>query len=159
MRTPLRAGAAVALCACVAGCAVLRVSSVPSAAVTPVEASAIAPEQAGDALAIGKSTKADVIAALGKTMAISFDSGFELWVYQIKGDPPAKAAGAERARQKTEFVVLFNPSTHRASPSRLEFALRQCPPRPKGHSAAAGPDGRSRVAPGSRTLTLSQIRT
>ena len=57
--------------------------------------------QAG-VVTIGKSTKSDVLAALGKTTVVSFDSGFEVWVYQIKDETPV--AG------KTEFVVLFAPS-------------------------------------------------
>ena len=57
---------------------------------------------ANDAILIGW-TKADVIAALGETTAIRFDSGFEVWAYQWgpQGPPLAKT---------DEFVVLFTPS-------------------------------------------------
>ena len=51
----------------------------------------------------GKSTKADVLAALGKTTAISFDSGYEIWVYHVK-------EAARRDARPAEFVVLFDPS-------------------------------------------------
>ena len=67
-----------------------------------------AAHSASDAITVGKSTRADVMAARGKTAGISFDSGFEVWVYQVPGDAPAK-----RSREKpvaTELVVLFAPS-------------------------------------------------
>ena len=44
---------------------------------------------------VGKSTKADVLAVLGKSASIAFDSGYEVWAYQ---------AGT------SEFVILFAPS-------------------------------------------------
>lgn len=79
----------------------------------------VSAHKARDAVAIGKSTKADVLAALGKTQVIGFDSGFEVWVYRYLGDAPAKASPAERsepaasargASGQAEFVVLFAPS-------------------------------------------------
>ena len=72
-----------------------------------------------DAITIGKSTRADVIATLGKTTIISFDSGFEVWVYQFKADTPTATSWAERfgfARSdkgksgNSELVVLFEQS-------------------------------------------------
>ena len=58
--------------------------------------------QADAAIAAGKSTKADVLAALGPATVIRFESGFEVWVY--RGKPlRAPATGAE-------FVILFAPS-------------------------------------------------
>lgn len=88
MRTLLYASAAWVLCAWVSGCAT------PAASLTAVTA-----HKAVDAVIIGKSTKADVVAALGKTKGVSFDSGFEVWAYQVAG-----------AADRTEFVVLFAPS-------------------------------------------------
>jgi len=117
MKTLFHAGVVYAFCACVAGCAVPGASSVTTATATPVNT--ISAYNAKDAITIGKSTKADVIAALGKTTVISFDSGFEVWVYQIKGATPAKLSWWERIEHagsekgtlgKTEFVVLFAPS-------------------------------------------------
>lgn len=114
MKALFQTGVVYAFCACVAGCAVLGTSPVTTATATP--ASIISADNARDAITVGKSTKADVIAVLGKTTVISFDSGFEVWVYQIKGDTPAKvswwerADSEKRARGKSEFVVLFAPS-------------------------------------------------
>ncbi len=119
MKTPFHAGVAFAFCACVAGCAVPRASSVTTASATLIGTKTISAHDAKDAIAIGKSTKAVVMAALGKTTVISFDSGFEVWVYQVKGGTPAKASGVDRIEHagsekgtlgKTEFVVLFAPS-------------------------------------------------
>jgi hypothetical protein len=51
---------------------------------------------AGDALGPGRSTKADVRAALGEATVVDFPSGYEVWVYR---EPPA-----------AELVLLFAPS-------------------------------------------------
>jgi hypothetical protein len=102
MKTLVRAGMVVAICTIVAGCAGPE-ELVATAATPPIPA-----EDARNAITIGKSTKADVIASLGKTTVVSFDSGYEVWVYRYKGD--ASAGSAQGARGKTEFVVLFAPS-------------------------------------------------
>jgi hypothetical protein len=47
-------------------------------------------------LAIGQSTKSDVRAALGEGTVVSFDSGYEVWVY--------------RQPDVAELVLLFEPS-------------------------------------------------
>ena len=54
---------------------------------------------ASDALSIGKSSKADVRAALGQGTVIDFDSGYAVWLYREK---PAK--------QASELALLFAPS-------------------------------------------------
>ena len=46
-------------------------------------------------LTIGKTTKADVRAALGDAVVVDFASGYEVWVYRGK---------------ETELVLLFDPS-------------------------------------------------
>jgi hypothetical protein len=56
---------------------------------------------AADTLAVGKSTKADVRAALGEAAVVDFATGYEVWVYK------------ERPRDKApapELVLLFDPS-------------------------------------------------
>lgn len=72
-----------------------------------------------DHLVVGKSSKADVMALLGGTKVIRFDSGYEVWVYQYRGDTPSSIplrARLEHAilRKGTldniEFVLLFGPS-------------------------------------------------
>lgn len=50
----------------------------------------------------GQTTKADVVAALGNTTAVKFDSGYEVWVY--------RAGSRESSASKAEFVILFTPS-------------------------------------------------
>ena len=121
MKPLFHAGVVYAFCACVAGCAAPGASPVTTATAA---ASTISADNARDAITIGKSTKADVLAALGKTTVVSFDSGFEVWVYQIigervTGETAARASWVERilhagsdkgTRGKTEFVVLFGPS-------------------------------------------------
>lgn len=68
----------------------------------------VIPSRAADArIEPGKSTKADVLAALGKTTVIAFDSGYEIWVYHVKDEARRETRYETRA---AEFVVLFAPS-------------------------------------------------
>ena len=63
----------------------------------------VTPQAAQAELVPGRSTKADVAAALGPATVLHFDSGYELWVY--------RKPGADRdPRTSSEFVVLFTPS-------------------------------------------------
>lgn len=97
----LRVSAACAICAWLAGCA--TTGETPGATLTKATA---VPERAASAgILIGKSTKADVIAALGRTTAITFDTGFEVWVYHLAGGIASRAQAG-----KTELVLLFAPS-------------------------------------------------
>jgi hypothetical protein len=82
---PFRAAVAFAFSICAAACAGPREPPFTT----------ISARDAGSAVIAGHSTKADVIAALGKTTAVHFDSGFEVWVYQFS---------------KNEYVILFAPS-------------------------------------------------
>jgi hypothetical protein len=95
--TALRIGVALACATIVAGCA-MQPSTTPSAVVTSPRTKVIAAQRLKDAVAIGKSTKADVIASLGETLVISFDTGYEVWVYRLAED------------RRAEFVILFAPS-------------------------------------------------
>ncbi len=95
----LRASAALALCAVLAACAGINPSEAPSL----TNAAGVAPVAARDAVIVGKSTKRDVLAALGKTATVTFDSGYEIWVYHLK------EGAAPRAGQ-AEYLVLFDPS-------------------------------------------------
>ena len=58
-------------------------------------------QNASDSVTVGKSSKTDVLAALGAATVINFDSGYEVWVYRAKSREPAEA--------KAEFVILFSP--------------------------------------------------
>jgi hypothetical protein len=86
--SPRRASLALAFCACLAACATTGepLSRTPASSI---------PANGGSAVTIGKSTKADVIAAYGKTVEIDFDSGFAVWVYRLG---------------TAEFVLLFDPA-------------------------------------------------
>jgi len=70
---------------------------------------------AQSAIAVGKSTKADVMATLGKSMFVPFESGFEVWAYRFKDPseetPPARSKEPPKPPpRETELVVLFAPS-------------------------------------------------
>jgi len=80
--------------------AVDRVRSLPPGVISAPEA-----ERSQSRIVIGQSSKADVVAALGKAIAIvRFDSGYEVWVYRIR---PL----TDKAQQgDTEWVILFAPT-------------------------------------------------
>jgi len=81
-------------CALLAGCAA-----------PPPKPAAPAPNlrELLSSLSVGRSTKADVRAALGEGTVVNFDSGYEVWVYRQPAveKPPTPAA---------ELVLLFEPS-------------------------------------------------
>lgn len=62
----------------------------------------MAMQRAKDLVVTGQATRADVLAALGAATVVSFDSGFEVWVYRTKS-PESKGDSAE-------LVLLFTPS-------------------------------------------------
>jgi len=74
----------------------------PGSARTPTGESP-EPQSAMSRVALGKSTKADVLAALGTAIVVSFDSGYEVWVYRWRGSD-------KTTRAATELVLLFDPS-------------------------------------------------
>ncbi len=98
--------AACLACLCVAGCAGTGMFDPPSDGrgfVHTPTGQPVAPQAAMATIAVGKSHKADVLAALGEAIVIPFDSGYEVWVYRWPGaDKTTRAA--------TELVVLFDPS-------------------------------------------------
>ncbi|MDP3858468.1 MAG: hypothetical protein Q8Q73_11990 [Stagnimonas sp.] len=91
------------MAAALAGCAGTGSLGVRDDAPGFIPARGVTPQAARDAIAIGRSTKADVAAALGKAVVIPFDSGYEVWVYRWRGAQPT-------TRAATELVVLFEPS-------------------------------------------------
>jgi hypothetical protein len=114
----LRLCVTVALPACIVGCASAP-SPDPSTAVTSPLTKPLTVERV-NAVSTGKSTKADVLAALGEALVISFESGYEVWVYRLAGDPPGQetrgrrveraSTGNARSATNPEFVILFAPS-------------------------------------------------
>jgi hypothetical protein len=96
----VNAKAAMAGCALLSACALMQ----PQPKHTPLGPSEIHSARAGeDALAVGKSTKADVRAALGEAAVVDFASGYEVWVYRER-------APEKEPAPKAEFVLLFAPS-------------------------------------------------
>jgi hypothetical protein len=95
---------AFAAFAFIGGCALLQPPP-PAAEPAPLGPGEIlSAPAANDAVTIGKSTKADVMAALGEAAAvIDFSSGYEVWVYREQLREKATPA-------RTEFVLLFGPS-------------------------------------------------
>jgi outer membrane protein assembly factor BamE (lipoprotein component of BamABCDE complex) len=91
-----RISLAAALGAILAGCAG------PAPPPSPLP-QGISPQAAQAAVVPGRSTKTDVLAALGKATVLTFDSGSELWVYRKPGE-------GRDPRTESEFVVLFTPN-------------------------------------------------
>ena len=57
-------------------------------------------QSANDSVTVRKSTKAEVMVTLGAATVITFDSGYEVWVYRAKS--------RESAEAKAELVILFS---------------------------------------------------
>ena len=60
----------------------------------------VAVDRLASTIVPGRTTKAELLAAFGKTTSVVFDSGFEAWLYQ-------SPAGGGRF---SEFVVLIDPA-------------------------------------------------
>lgn len=97
----MRALSAVVLISLLAGCA--QTGTLREDAPGFIQSRGITPQIARDTIAVGRSTKAEVAAALGKATVVPFDSGYEVWVYRWRGAQPT-------TRAATELVVLFEPS-------------------------------------------------
>jgi hypothetical protein len=110
---------AAGLAGCIAGCA-SPPAVPPSAVVAQAQTRLVAADRMKDAVAIGRSTRADVVAALGETLVIRFDTGYEVWVYRLAKDARAQGVTARRGPTPSadkakpdasgEFVILFAPS-------------------------------------------------
>ena len=96
----MRNGFAFACCLSLAACTGPGLFNAGNDA-PPFSNPALSMQSASDSIAIGKTSKADVMAALGPATVINFDSGFEVWVYRAKSREPAET--------KAEFVILFAP--------------------------------------------------
>jgi hypothetical protein len=78
------------------GCAL----TLAACATPPAPPGTVVPEsRLAGAVVPGQTTKAALLASLGPTMSIAFDSGYEVWLYQ------SPAGGGRYA----EFVVLLDP--------------------------------------------------
>ena len=97
----MKALSALVLIALLAGCA--QTGTLREDASGFIQSRGITPQSARDTITVGRSTRADVAAALGKATVIPFDSGYEVWVYRWRGAQPT-------TRAATELVVLFEPS-------------------------------------------------
>ncbi len=93
---------ALATCLFIAGCVLQpQKTTKQEAPLGPAEIRSA--RAASDAIATGKSTKADVRAALGEAVVVSFESGYEVWVYKER-------PGEKRKPPAAELVLLFDPS-------------------------------------------------
>ena len=91
----------IVACLLAGGCVLVEQGTQAEALLGPHEVRSA--QSASDALAIGKSTKAEVRAALGEAVVVDFDSGYAVWVYK---EPPKEKAQPPA----TELVLLFDPS-------------------------------------------------
>ena len=98
--TLIRNGFALAGCLWLAACAGPGLFNAGSGA-SPFSNPALSMQGASEIVTIGKTSKADVMTALGVATVINFDSGYEVWVYRAKSRGPAEA--------KAEFAILFSP--------------------------------------------------
>lgn len=94
--------ALLASCLWLAGCAGPFGFSGAGGAASAFRDPGLSMQAASEAVAIGQSSKQDVMAALGPGTVVRFDSGYEVWVYR-KNPLRSEAANAE-------LVILFAPS-------------------------------------------------
>ena len=80
-----------------------RLTEVISPAANPV---AIRSRQS---VTLGKSTKADVQATLGKARTVRFETGFEVWAYRLIDQAKARKLRDDEPVPESELVVLFDP--------------------------------------------------
>ncbi|WP_309683692.1 hypothetical protein [Polaromonas sp.] len=97
-----RTGLVLACCFWLAGCAGPLGLFGSRDSAPPFRDPAMSMQAASDVVMAGKTSKAEVLAALGPGVVVKFNSGFEVWAYRQK---PAGAAASS-----AEFVVLFAPS-------------------------------------------------
>ena len=93
---------AVLICLAAAGCASPSAVSNTQARVPALRDPVMSIQSANASIAIGTSTRAEVLAALGPASVVKFDSGYEVWVY--RGKSP------NTATKPAELVILFAPS-------------------------------------------------
>ena len=84
-----------------AGCAVPGLFQ-SAQSTSPFRDPGMSMQTASDAVVVGQSTKAEVANVLGTGTVVTFDSGFEVWVYRTN-------ASSDSAN-KAELVILFAPS-------------------------------------------------
>lgn len=66
--------------------------------------------RARNSIALGRSTKADVAAGVGKAKVVRFDTGFEIWAYRFIDQQKARKLGKDEPAPESELVVLFDRS-------------------------------------------------
>jgi hypothetical protein len=96
----LRCASFIVAGAVMCGCA--GPSAPPQQGAALSRATAMPPQTARSMVTAGKSTKADVEAALGKAGTVQFDSGWDVWAYRWRGNQ-------RTTRGDTELVILFGP--------------------------------------------------
>jgi nicotinamidase-related amidase len=98
----MRASLVLAGCLWLAACASPLGFFQSRSKATPFRDPNLSMQHARDAVVTGTSTKAEVMATLGRATEIPFDSGYEVWVYRT-GSSASDTDGAE-------LVILFAPS-------------------------------------------------
>ena len=96
------AGLICLVCLILAGCAGSPAVTRAQATMPAFRDPATSIQSANASIAIGTSTRAEVLAALGPASVVKLDSGYEVWVY--RGKSP------NTATKPAELVILFAPS-------------------------------------------------
>jgi len=68
----------------------------------PPPGTVVAPERFGQLVVPGRTTREELLAAFGPTRSVSFDSGYQAWVYSAAGAGGASGKGGE------ELVLLLD---------------------------------------------------
>lgn len=96
----------------------------------------IASKEMLELMQVGKSTKQEVFEKFGVTRSVKFDSGYEVWAYQIKQDGAINISWVQRIEKlgsdkgvlgNLEVVLLFDPAGV-LSKKRVKDPLLEAPP-------------------------------
>jgi hypothetical protein len=82
---------------------VLALAALAGCATTATDGALVPFDRLGQAVVVGRSDKAGVLAALGPTTSVRFDSGYEVWCYHYRPARPSATPG------DGEYVILFDP--------------------------------------------------
>lgn len=102
--TPRASAAALLIslaCAVLVGCASPQAGFHTEKKTSPFRDPTLSIQSAKEAITVGTSRRAELLAALGPATVIQFDSGFEVWVY--RESLPATA------NSPAELVILLSP--------------------------------------------------
>lgn len=104
----MRASLCLAACLLLAGCAGAPALSQRATGASPFSDPVLSMESARDRIVIGRTSRQDLLEALGPAEVIAFDSGYAVWVY--REPEPARRRARTASAERAQLVILTAPS-------------------------------------------------